>query len=215
MGPAIRRPTPQCPYLRVAPDPTPMNSTPPPSSLLSVDDLSLAFDLAPVGLCVSRNRVIQRCNRAFGEMFGYDAQVLAGQSMSVLYPSMEEFIQIGQRGLPVMRDKGLYYDERIMKRCNGEVFWVHVVGRPMHQDDPFACAVWMFEDISERRPVTAPLTGRERQIAQLLSQGQSSKQIARELGISPRTVDAHRARLMRKLRVSTPGEMLLRLVSER
>lgn len=192
-----------------------MHPSAPDEPLLTHDDLSLAFDLAPVGLCVSRNRVIQRCNRAFGEMFGYPAEALAGQSMAVLYPSMEEFVHIGQRGLPVMRDKGLYYDERIMKRANGEVFWCHVVGRPMYQDDPFACAVWMFEDISERRPVTAPLTGRERQIVQLLAQGQSSKQIARELGISPRTVDAHRARLMRKLRVSTPGEMLLRLVSER
>ena len=47
-----------------------MHPTPPDQPLLTHDDLSLAFDLAPVGLCVSRNRVIQRCNRAFGEMFG-------------------------------------------------------------------------------------------------------------------------------------------------
>ncbi len=33
-------------------------------------DLTLAFDLAPVGLCVSRERMIQRCNAAFGTMFG-------------------------------------------------------------------------------------------------------------------------------------------------
>lgn len=59
--------------------------------------------------------------------------------------------------------------------------------------------------------MTARLTLREYQVAQLLSQALTSKQIARELQISPRTVEAHRARLLRKLRVSTPNELLLSL----
>ena len=75
----------------------------------------------------------------------------------------------------------------------------------------FGCAVWMFEDISARRPVTTPLTVREREIAQLLVEGKTSKHIARALGVSPRTIDAHRARLLRKLKVSTPTEMVARL----
>ncbi|WP_395137820.1 LuxR C-terminal-related transcriptional regulator [Schlegelella aquatica] len=177
----------------------------------SGSDLELAFDLAPVGLCVSRDRVIQRCNEAFGSMFGYAPQELTGASMSVLYPSVEEFHRIGERGLQVMRDSGRYADERIMKHRGGRLFWCHVAGRSLDREDPFGCAVWMFEDISERRPVIAPLTVREREIAQLLVEGKTTKQIARILGISPRTVDAHRARLMRKLKVGTPTEMVSRL----
>lgn len=179
--------------------------------LLSADDLGLAFDLAPVGLCVLNYRVIQHCNQAFSEMFGYSPAELNGQSMAMLYPSVEEFERIGQRGWARLRDRGLYSDERLMKRRNAELFWCHVVGRPLYQDDPFACAVWMVEDISARRPMTARLTLREYQVAQLLSQALTSKQIARELQISPRTVEAHRARLLRKLRVSTPNELLLSL----
>lgn len=178
------------------------------------DDLNLllAFDLAPVGLCVSRQRVIQRCNEALASMFGHVPQELAGQSMCTLYPSVHEFESIGERGLAVMRDSGRYADERIMKHRDGRLFWCHVAGRSLERDDPFGCAVWMFEDISARRPVTAALTAREREIAQLLVQGRTTKQIARSLSVSPRTIDAHRVRLLRKLKVNTPTELVSRLV---
>jgi DNA-binding CsgD family transcriptional regulator len=99
-----------------------------------------------------------------------------------------------------------------MKHRSGRLFWCHVAGRSLNRENPFECSVWMFEDISARRPVTTELTSREREIAQLLVQGKTSKQIARCLDVSPRTIDAHRVRLMRKLKVSTPTEMVSRLV---
>jgi len=175
-------------------------------------DLLLVFDLAPVGLCVLRRRVIQRCNDAFASMFGYAPDEMASQSVSRLYPSLQEFEGIGERGMHVMRECGRYADERLMKHRDGHLFWCHVAGRSLERSDPFACSVWMFEDISARRPVTTALTAREREIAQLLVQGKTSKQIARSLDVSPRTIDAHRLRLMRKLKVSTPTEMVSRLV---
>ena len=42
--------------------------------------------------------------------------------------------------------------------------------------------------------------------------GATSKQIARLLEISHRTVEAHRARLMRKLDATTTGELVARLL---
>jgi DNA-binding CsgD family transcriptional regulator len=58
---------------------------------------------------------------------------------------------------------------------------------------------------------TTALTAREREIAQLLVEGKPSKVIARALGVSPRTIDAHRARLLRKLKVQRPSELISRL----
>ena len=43
------------------------------------------------------------------------------------------------------------------------------------------------------------LTSREREVLQLIGEGFSSKEIATQLGISTRTVESHRARLMEKL----------------
>ena len=90
--------------------------------------LQLAFNLAPVGMCVSRDRVVEICNEAFARMFGYDVGELVGKPLAPLYPSLDEFAHVGNLGLPVMRDTGVYSDERIMRRKNGELFWCHVAG---------------------------------------------------------------------------------------
>ena len=52
-------------------------------------------------------------------------------------------------------------------------------------------------------------------LLQHLMTGATSKQIARVLDISPRTVEAHRARLMRKYGAATQGELLSRLIGGR
>lgn len=55
------------------------------------------------------------------------------------------------------------------------------------------------------------LTEREREIALILSTDpgrNSSKEIARQLGISPRTVDHHRARILEKMEVGSVAELV-------
>ncbi len=178
----------------------------------NADDLALAFDLAPVGLCVSRERTIQRCNAAFGSMFGEDPARLVGQSLECLYPSRAEFEHIGAQGLPVMQRTGQYSDERIMRHRSGRLFWCHVAGRSLRREQPFACAVWMFEDISARRPTVVSLTVREREIVRQIAAGRGTKEIARALGVSPRTVEGHRARIMKKVGAQSASEMISRLV---
>jgi PAS domain S-box-containing protein len=183
-----------------------------PAARETLDALRLAFELAPVGMCVTQERTVVLCNPAFAGMFGYDAHELAGQPLAPLYPSEHEYRQIGQIGLPVMREQGTYGDERIMKRRDGTLFWCHVVGRARDRSQPFAVAVWMFEDISTRRRVAGDLSAREREVAQQLVTGRTSKEIARLLGLSPRTVEAHRSRLMKKLGAASHGELVARLV---
>jgi PAS domain S-box-containing protein len=184
----------------------------PPVPPSTVEALQLAFDLSPVGMCVTQERIVTLCNQAFGDMFGYAEGELHGQPLAPLYPSHEEFIHVGNLGLPVMREVGTYSDERIMRRRDGTLFWCHVAGRALDRSRPFAQAVWMFEDISRKRPVAGNLTLREREIAQHIVTGCTSKQIARLLGLSPRTVEAHRSRLMKKLGAATHGELVARLV---
>jgi len=174
----------------------------------SIQDIAgIAFDFAPIGLIYTEDRTIRRCNPRFAEMFGYRAEDLADTSLSALYPTSEEFLRIGQAGAQTMMGTGRYQDERIMRRQSGELFWCRVRGQSLDPSAPFARAVWSFADISETRPVTG-MTMRERQVAKLLAEGQTSKQIARALGISPRTVEVHRARLMEKFAVRNSAELV-------
>ena len=54
----------------------------------------------------------------------------------------------------------------------------------------------------------APLSEREQQVLRLLIAGKQNKAIAYELGISPRTVEIHRARVMLKTRARSLSELV-------
>ena len=69
--------------------------------------------------------------------------------------------------------------------------------------------------VSDRTPsVPGALTTRERQIFALVADGATSREVGARLGISGRTVEAHRKSLMRKLNVRTVAA-LTRLALER
>ena len=52
------------------------------------------------------------------------------------------------------------------------------------------------------------LSARERQVLSLIAEGNSSKEVARVMGISPQTVDTYRKRLAEKLEVGSLAEMV-------
>ena len=180
-------------------------------------DYQLAFDLAPVGLALSRNRTIMDCNQHVCEMFGATREQLIGQSFLILYPSVDEYERIGARMLPILNATGMYSDNRIMKRVGGrtkdETFWCHVIGRALNRNAPHETGIWTFEDLSASRPVTAELTAREREVAAHLMSGLTSKEIGRALIISHRTVEIYRARLMRKFKASTTADLVQKVMA--
>lgn len=181
-------------------------------------DYRTAFDLAPVGLILSRHRLMVDCNQQVLAMFGATREQLIGQSFEVLYPSHAEFERTGARIAASLDSTGRYADDRVMKRLcapqSGEVlFWCHVSGRALDPTDPHAAGIWSFDDLSAKRQIKAELTPREREIAALLVEGLTSKLIGRRLGISPRTVDVYRARLMRKYEAATTPELVNKLLS--
>ena len=180
-------------------------------------DYRLAFDLAPLGLALSRDRIMLDCNQALCEMFGMERDLLVGQSFRILYPSVDEFERMGQRIVPLLRSGSTYADDRIMKRVggrhSGETFWCHVTGRALDPKSPHSAGIWSFEDLSSHRPVSAELTPREREVAALLMDGLTSKEIGKALSISHRTVEIHRARLMRKYQAHSTPDLVHRLLT--
>lgn len=58
------------------------------------------------------------------------------------------------------------------------------------------------------------LTAREREVLQAIAEGNSTKSIARELHVSPKTVEWHRSQLMKKLNVESVAELVKYAISE-
>ncbi|MCD7059723.1 PAS domain S-box protein [Pelagibacterium xiamenense] len=168
-----------------------------------------SLEAMPVPMVFATHRIIREVNPAFAALFGYEAEELAGQSFNILYPRLADFVMVGDLWRANFSGGRSYTDERIMRRRDGSEFWCHVRGRSMIEADPFSEAIYCFDAMT--RPVLEAhyaLTDRQRQILSLISQGKTSAVIAGELGLSRRSIDTHRLRLMRMLGVSNTAEMV-------
>jgi FixJ family two-component response regulator len=63
-------------------------------------------------------------------------------------------------------------------------------------------------EAAEARALLDRLTAREREVLDMVAQGWSTKEIARALGVSPRTVETHRANLGEKLGTTSVAEIV-------
>jgi two-component system, LuxR family, response regulator FixJ len=63
-------------------------------------------------------------------------------------------------------------------------------------------------------PGLEPLTPREQDVLGCLMEGASNKEMARQLGISPRTIEVHRARIMEKLGAKNTADLIRVVMSE-
>lgn len=166
--------------------------------------------LCPLGLMLSSDRRIVACNPRFARMFGYAMEQMQGQSLAVLYPSDDEFERIGQRGLKAMVSTGEYQDERLMRPSDGVLQWFRVHGSTADLSNPYGNACWVFEPLATGVDASR-LSPREREVLAGMSRGHTAKEAARELGLSPRTVEKLRANLRTKYGAHNAAELMSRI----
>ena len=70
------------------------------------------------------------------------------------------------------------------------------------------------ETAERRRAEEDPLSDREREVLRLLALGHTNQEIAKDLYISVRTAETHRAHIMQKLRLSSRAELVRYALSE-
>ena len=99
-----------------------------------------------------------------------------------------EALRAGVRGYVLKHQAATDLVHAIRQVCRGEIYLSPSISRTV------------VEAFLSKTPLPAdPLTSRERQVLQLVGEGKSSKEIAALLGISIKTAESHRTRLMRKL----------------
>jgi DNA-binding CsgD family transcriptional regulator len=143
-------------------------------------------------------------------MFGYAQEELVGQSLVMLYASPADFKRVGECGLNVLTQHGIYSDERLMRLRDGSLRWFRVHGRSDDLSQPFRLASWVFESMPAGAEI-AKLAPRERNVLADMKLGLSAKESARKLGLSPRTVEKHRARLRQRYGVRNAASLISRI----
>jgi DNA-binding NarL/FixJ family response regulator len=112
-----------------------------------------------------------------------------------------DVLQAGARGYVLKRDA----DENLIAAVES-----------LRQHRPFltsAVTEFVLDDYLKRgaKPddaAVATVTAREREIIQLLAEGQSNKEAASTLGLSVKTIEAHRANIMRKLHFRSVSDLV-------
>jgi len=163
----------------------------------------------PVPMVYATYRIIRDCNEQFLSLFRYSRSELIDKSFANLYPKKSDFVRTGHMWQAHLAEEKIYRDERIMATSDGYRFWCRVDGRTRSPASPFAQAVYCFQPIS--RPVALQriaLTDRQRQIVALVAQGKTNSKIADELGLSVRTVESHRARLMKAANIRNTAHLV-------
>jgi PAS domain S-box-containing protein len=106
-----------------------------------------------------------------------------------------------------------------LQRASSEYCWVEGSGTPRFDSGRFAGFIGTVTDVSDRRRhyftpdeesmrMVFALTERERQVLVLIAEGNSTKSAAEKLGISYKTADSHRSRILEKLGVHETASMV-------
>jgi DNA-binding NarL/FixJ family response regulator len=71
------------------------------------------------------------------------------------------------------------------------------------------------ESVLKQEPMDIDVTPREKEVLELVAKGNSTKQIADQLGISIRTVESHRINMLKKMKVSNSAELIKKAIEMR
>lgn len=130
------------------------------------------FKSAQVGITFNIARRMQWVNDKFAEMTGYTRDELVGQSTRIFYFDDKAHDADGLATGQALIREGVFVNERLLKKRDGEAFWVQLSGRCVKDRDPSAGVIWTMLDITERRNadnnIRAAL-GREKELNDLRS----------------------------------------------
>ena len=108
-----------------------------------------------------------------------------------------EALRAGVRGYVLKNQAADDFVHAIREVCRGSVYLSPGISRTVV--DAY---------LSKTYDSTDPLSGRERQVLQLVGEGKSTKDVAVQLGISVKTAESHRARLMKKLDIHETASLV-------
>lgn len=147
-------------------DNTPYNKPTLPSQtelMRLLNEQRVILDNAGVGICFIQQRIIQRCNQRFAEIYGYSLDALINTSSEQLYPDNISFRKLGVQAYPVLARGERFNTEIQMRRSSGELFWCRLAGKMINPALPEEGSIWIVDDIDQQRRAADDLAQLTRQ----------------------------------------------------
>jgi len=119
--------------------------------------LRTTFTAAPVGIALSKGRVIQNLNNKMSEISGYTSEELIGHSTQILYLDTAEFERVSRDLYTNLRQNGFNCIEAMWRRKDGKVVNVLLNASMLDINDPNAGEIVTVLDITERKRVEMAL----------------------------------------------------------
>ena len=155
------------------------------------------YDEAPVALFrTALDGTLLNCNKACLLFFGHPQDEPEENYLNQINVG-EHYVDPERRGAfikALAQNKRVKHFEAELRKADGSTFWVSISAEVFPEAGYIEGAMY---DITIRKS----LTKSEHRILQILLKGKSNKEIARELRRSVRTIEDHRAHIMRKLGV--------------
>ena len=112
-------------------------------------ELTAILDNAATGIVVTRNRIIQRCNRRLAEIFGYASPAeLIGKPAILLYPDADAYERLGHEAGPLLAAGQAFHDLWRGRKADGSEVWCNVYGKALDPAHTERGTVWIAEDRS-------------------------------------------------------------------
>ena len=115
--------------------------------------------------------------------------------------AMRETIAAGARGYLLKSDPARYVVSAVEALAAHKPFFTSKVSEVLLES-------YLRAETGQEDVARDPLTGREREVVQLLAEGNSNKRIASRLDISVKTAETHRFRIMHKLGFSSLAQVV-------
>jgi PAS domain S-box-containing protein len=121
----------------------------------SEDWLKSVFRVAPIGIGVAKNRILQDVNPRLCEMTGYTEAEMIGASARMLYPTQEEFEYVGREKYYQISKRGAGEVETRFQAKDGAIIDVLLASTPIDSLKFSAGMTFTALDITERKRAAA------------------------------------------------------------
>lgn len=109
------------------------------------------FEHASLGMLLTRDRTIVRCNRAFAQLMGLPAEQLIGLATHVLFDSVPSYERFAQQAGPVLGQGQVFRCEHVFTTIQNRPVRCVVSASAVDPNNADRGTIWVFDDVTAER----------------------------------------------------------------